>query len=146
MPRSMSQLATFFKGSDTELGVFYPTHYILATFRTLDLAKEAALKLRNAGFDREEYMAVPGRDFVQLIEEEKTVGGMIMTELSRFIDTEANYSDRDKRDAEHGAGILAVYCPDEHSKNLAWSQIAPVGPIRARYYLTGAVEHLKGEH
>ena len=141
----MSQLAQFFKGSDTELGVFYPAHYIIATFRSLDGANQAAVNLRHAGIARERYIVAPGRDFVKLMNEERTLLGMVMTEVSRFIDTEANYSDRDTRDAEHGAAILAVYCADDRAKQSAWEQIAPAGPIRARYYSLGAVEHLAGE-
>ena len=145
IPKGMSQLAVFFKGSDTELGVFYPAHYIIATFRNLDTAEHAAANLRRAGIARERYVVAPGRDFVDLMNEEKTLLGMVMTEVSRFIDTEAHYSDRDLKDAEHGAAILAVYCHDERAKDAAWQQIAPAQPIRARYYSLGAVEHLAGE-
>jgi hypothetical protein len=141
----MSQLASFFKGSDTRLGVFYPENYIIATFPSLDGANQAAAKLRGAGFSTEEVIAVAGTDFVKLMQEEMTLGGILMTEVSRFLDTEANYSDRDTRDAEHGAGILAVYCADEHTKQLSWGFIAPAKPIRARYYALSGVEHLAGE-
>ncbi len=141
----MSQLASFFKGSDTRLGVFYPEHYIVATFSSLGRATEAGMKLRGAGFSPDEVIAVSGQDFVDLMKEETTALGVVMTEVSRFLDTEANYSDRDVKDAVHGAGILAVYCPDEHSKRAAWNLIAPAAPIRARYYALSGVEHLAGE-
>jgi len=141
----MSQLASFFKGSDTRLGVFYPERYIVATFPDLERASEAAAKLRGAGFTDEEVMAAPGDDFVHLMEEEKTPLGAVMTGFSRFLDTEANYSDRDTRDARHGAAILAVHCADEQQKRSAWKLIAPTQPLRARYYGLGGVEHLAGE-
>ncbi len=141
----MSELAKFFKGSDTELGVFYPAHYIIATFSNLREAENAKANLRHAGIDRDRVMVASGRDFVDLMNEEKTLLGMVMTEVSRFIDTEAHYSDRDLKDAERGAAILAVYCADDRSKESAWAAIAPARPIRARYYSLGAVEHLAGE-
>src|SRR5579872_3697848 len=141
----MSQLASFFKGSDTRLGVFYPEHYILATFSSRNRAEEAGARLRRAGFSTDEVIAVSGQDLLKLMAEETTPLGIVMTELSRFLDTEANYSDRDVRDAEQGAGILAVYCGDDTSKRAAWNLIAEAGPIRARYYALSGVEHLAGE-
>src|SRR5579872_4630618 len=143
--QSMSQLATFFKGSDTRLGVFYPESYIIATFASMSGADQAAAALRCAGFAKDEVMAVQGDDLIQLMHEEESPAGYVMTAMSRFFDTEANYSDRDVRDAEHGAAILAVYCPDEVTKRSAWGLIQPAHPIRARYYALSGVEHLAGE-
>jgi hypothetical protein len=34
----MSQLATFFNGSDTRLGVFYPEHFLIAIFPDVEQA------------------------------------------------------------------------------------------------------------
>src|SRR5262249_16198465 len=116
----MSQLASFFKGSDTRLGVFYPESYILATFGSMDRAEGAAAKLRAAGFFIVEVMAVPGDDLINLMKEKTTPVSVIMTGVSRFLDTEANYTDRDVRDAAAGAAIVAVYCPDERTKRSAW--------------------------
>jgi hypothetical protein len=141
----MSQLASFFKGSDTRLGVFYPENYIIAAFPSLDCANEAAAKLRGVGFSREEAIAVSGQDLLKLMHEEESLAGQVMTAVSRFLDTEAHYCDRDVRDAKRGAAILAVYCPDERSKSVAWGLIAPADPIRARYYALSGVEHLAGE-
>ncbi len=141
----MSQLLSFFKESDTRLGVFYPKNYIIATFGSMDAANAAAGKLRAAGFSNDEVLAVPGDDFLELMKEETTPGNIVMQAVSRFIDTEANYSDRDQRDAAAGAAILAVYAPDERTKKSAWASVRLAGPIRARYYALSGVEHLAGE-
>ncbi len=141
----MSRLASFFKGSDTRLGVFYPELYILATFGSMDRADAAAAKLRMAGFSNEEVMAVPGSDLLELMKEETTPASVVMTGISRFLDTEANYNDRDVRDAAAGAAIVAVYCPDERTKRSAWVMLREAEPIRARYYARDGVEHLAGE-
>jgi hypothetical protein len=141
----MSQLASFFKESDTRLGVFYPKNYIIATFGSIDRANQAAAKLRGAGFCSDEVLAVPGDDFIELMKEETTPGSVVMNAVSRFIDTEANYSDRDLRDAACGAAILAVYAPDQAAKKSALGLIRPAEPIRARYYALSGVEHLVGE-
>ena len=141
----MSQLAKFFKESDTRLGVFYPAHYIIATFPNLDDAEKAAAKLRTLGFSSDEVQPIRGPEFVELINGEKTAVGVVMKSVSHFIDTEANYTERDFKDAEDGAGILAAYCPDERAKREAWNVIASYSPIRARYYALSGVEHLAGE-
>jgi hypothetical protein len=141
----MSQLSAFFKGSDTQLGVFYPEHYIVATFDSIDRANGAAATLRRAGFSEDEVIAVSGQDLVNLMNEEMTPLGVVMTAISRFLDTEAHYSDRDVKDAKHGAATLAVYCAHDRTKRSAWKLIAPTAPIRARYYAFSGVEHLAGE-
>ena len=46
----MSLLTNFFKESDTQLGVFYPNHYLVAVFRNLETAQQVVKKLRLAGF------------------------------------------------------------------------------------------------
>jgi hypothetical protein len=46
----MSLFTKFFKESDTQLGVFYPNHYVIAVFRNLETAQQAVKKLRLAGF------------------------------------------------------------------------------------------------
>ena len=58
----MSRLATFFKGSDTRLGVFYPEHALMAIFADLPKAQGAKDKLRGAGFSDNEVLVVSGAD------------------------------------------------------------------------------------
>jgi hypothetical protein len=141
----MSQLAAFFKGSDTRLGLFYPEHCLIAIFPDLALAETARGKLRGAGFSEEEALATSGADLVKLVDEESGIFTFLMTELSRFFDTEAVYTDRDLADAKRGAAVLAVHCPDERTKKSAWQIIEPTTPLAARYYGTGGIEHLAGE-
>ena len=141
----MSQLATFFKGSDTRLGLFYPEHSLIAIFPDLEQAETARGKLRGAGFSDEEALATSGADLVKLVDEESGVFTFLMTELSRFFATEAVYTDRDLADANRGAAVLAVHCPDERTKKAAWQLIEPAAPLAARYYGTSGIEHLAGE-
>ena len=68
-----------------------------------------------------------------------------MMELSRFLHTEAVYTDRDLARARRGAAVLAIQCPDERTKNAAWNAIAPTDPLAARYYAISGIEHLAGE-
>jgi hypothetical protein len=144
----MSQLATFFHGQDTKLGVFYPTHYLIAIFPSLEQALAAERKLRGMGFSGEQVMAAPGQDLNDLVREETAQGGVsgyLMKEFSRFLHTEAAYTDIDLKHAGRGAAVLAVRCDDEQSKQSAWDAIASDKILAARYYATGGIEHLAGE-
>jgi hypothetical protein len=143
----MNRLDTFFKESDTEWGVFYPKHYILALFPNLaeaDLAKQA---LKRAGRSDEDVISVPGEEVVHFAEEVLIKGGlwgMLMTELSRTFGTEGLYADQDLAAAKEGAAFVAVYCPTETAKTDAWKHIEPMHPLIARYYSFGGIEHLAG--
>jgi len=144
----MSQLAEFFKGSDTRLGVFYPEHALLAIFPNFEEAQKAKTKLRGVGFSEEEAVAAYGDDLTELVHQESARSGLlgtVMTELSRFLHTEAVYTDRDLARARRGAAVLAVVCPDERTKNAAWRAIATMNPLAARYYAADGIEHLAGE-
>jgi hypothetical protein len=144
----MSQLATFFKGSDTRLGVFYPDHALIAIFPSIKRAQNAKGKLCGAGFSDGEALVVPGADLIELVQEESARGGLLgflTKKVSRFLHTEVAYTDHDLMYAKRGAAVLAVYCPDERTKKTAWHLIASTDPLAARYYTIGGIEHLAGE-
>jgi hypothetical protein len=145
----MSQLGTFFAGDDTRLGVFYPQHSLLAIFPDIERAGRAKQQLRAAGFSDDEVLATSGSDLIKLDEEESAKNGLhgyVMKELSRFLSTEAVYTDKDLKQARRGAAVLAVHCPDERTKQSAWKIIAAADPLAARYYALSGIEHLAGEH
>src|SRR5690242_1961324 len=130
----MSTLATFFHGSDTEFGVFYPRHYLLAVYEGFREAEQARWHLIDSGIGAEEVIAVPGDEIVSLAEEHAKndgIWGALMRELSRLIGTETPYADRDLEDERRGAGFIAVHCPDEHSKQRAWNRLAETKPLHA---------------
>lgn len=141
----MSLLKDFFKGSDTRMGVFYPSHYLVAVFRDPRVAVHAVEKLWNAGFEHSDAIAVQGKDVIELDKEEKGLGAYAMQAASRFFATEQKFTDHDLKLARQGAGFLAVYCPTEDLKKSAWSIVKSQDPFDARYYSTGAVEHLAGD-
>jgi hypothetical protein len=79
----MSLFTKFFKESDTQLGVFYPNHYLIAVFRNLETAQQTVKKLRLAGFAEDEVIAAAGQDFIALAKEETGLGSFLMQALSR---------------------------------------------------------------
>jgi len=144
----MSVLAEFFKGSDTQMGIFAPRGYLVALFPDLSAAVKAERSLLDAGFPPAEVIAVPGEDVVRLVNEEAShsgVGTLVMQGLSRMFETEEVYADHDFKLASRGAGFLAVHAPSDAKKHEAWRLIEPANPIVARHYSLTGVDHLKGE-
>lgn len=141
----MSALKGFFKESDTQLGIFYPKHYLIAVFRHLGTAQQAVKKLRLAGFAEDEAIAVAGQDVLELTKEETGLGNFLMQGLSRFFATEQVSHDKDLDMAEHGAAFVAVHCPAEKTKDQAWNVLQTEAPLAARYYANDGIEHLAGD-
>jgi len=141
----VTNLAGFFKESDTKLGIFYPNHYLVAVFRNVAAAGLAANKLRVAGFASDEVIATDGAEVVQLAKQETGIGSLLMQGLSRFFATEQMYTDHDLEHARHGAGFLAVHCPTDLLKAEAWRLIQPEDPVDARYYGSDGIDHLAGD-
>ena len=145
---STSTLATFFKGSDTQFGIFYPTDYLVAIFPDIAMARRAEHALGFGGFLDEDVITVPGEEVVRFAEEHlqnSSLWGMLMQQASRMFATEEVYADHDLKLAREGAAFLAAYCPSEKRKDEAWEFIEPFGPVKARHYALGCVEHLLGE-
>ena len=139
----MSKLSAFFKESDESFGVFYPKHYIMATFPSFDAATKATQALRGAGFAEDEVLAVTGTELLSFLKEfrhDAGVWGEIMSEVSRFFDTEARKVDDEAREAEGYAGFLAVHAPSEAEKDRIVEIVKPFAPSAMRWYLlTGIV-------
>lgn len=127
------------------MGVFYPSHYLVAVFQNPGIAAHAVEKLWNAGFEHSDAMAADGEAVIELDEEGKGLGGVVMRAFSRFLATEQKYTDHDAKLARNGAGFVAVYCPTEDLKQSAWTIVKSEDPLDARYYGPGAVEHLAGD-
>ncbi len=148
-----TRLSTFFKGADTEFGIFYPKHYLLAIFPNLAEADRAKQELNRAGRTDEDAISAPGEEVVRFAEGHLVkdgLWGVLMTELSRVLGTEASYADEDLAAAKRGAAFVAVYCPTEKLKTEAWEVLKPRNPLVARYYAWGGmfdgIAHMVGEN
>ncbi len=143
----MSRLRKFFHGNDAAFGVFYPDSCILASFRDLAGAEHAKSELNEHGLSEEDVIAVSGNEVIRFAEGRLRNDGPIgalMTNFSRWIGTEASYTDDDLAAARQGAAFLAVHCSTEKQKNHAWTFIEPRHPLAAHYYSSAGVEHLVG--
>jgi hypothetical protein len=141
----MNKLEDYFKTSGLRLGVFYPTHYLVAVFPNPAGAESALHKLLNAGFAPSDAIAADGNAVLEFDKEETHLAGFVMRAVSRFFGTEQEFADHDLEDARKGAGFLAVLCPTDDLKNRAWSLIESEGPLDARYYSRLGIEHLAGD-
>jgi hypothetical protein len=141
----MNNLVDYFRTSGTRLGVFYPTHYLIAVFRDPAGSEFVIHKLWNAGFAPSDAIAADGKAVLEFDKEETDLAGFVMQAISRFFATEQVFADHDLEDARQGAGFLAVRCPTDELKNTAWSLVEPEGPLDARYYSALGIEHLAGD-
>lgn len=145
----MDRLSTFFEGGETRLGVFYPTHHLVALFPNLQAADTAKRELQKAGLLDEEVISASGSEVMQFAKKQAVDAGLwgfFMSNLSRAIGTEAAYSDDDLAAARSGAGFIFVHCPTIPFKDTAWKSLAMQYPVSARYYGFGGIEHLAGEN
>ena len=138
----MNRLSTFFKNSDSGVGAFYPTHHIVAVFRTSSEAvrvKKEVERLAPAA------IAVTGEELLAYIADQTAKTGLwgsVMRELSRALGTEEQYVEQDIEEAKKGASFVALYCPDEETKASLWAVLKKSQPLAARYYTAGGIEHL----
>ncbi len=141
----MTTLTNFFRESDSNLGVFYPNHYIIATFPTFEKTEQAAQALRKVGFSDNEVLAIRGEEILKFFAEFRANTGLwagVMTMLSRGFGTEQVFADDDVQRARAGAGFLAVYAPDESAGTRVRAQIEPFEPRAMHWYRPGGVESL----
>ncbi len=141
----MSKLSERFKDSVTELGLFYPKHYIIAAFRDLGAAEKTRNDLRDAGFSDEDAFSISGAELIRLENDETGLAGLFMQVLSRLFATEQVTTDQDLDKARHGAAFVAAYCPRDELKASAARIIHAESPWAARYYGGDGIEHLAGD-
>jgi hypothetical protein len=142
---AVSRLSAFFKDADSALGVFYPKHYIIATFPNLKATYAANRLLRNAGLSEDEVIAVPGPEaleFFKQFREHAGILGDLMYTLSRTLGTEADFVDSDIDHARHGAGFLAIYSLTDSESARVVELVRPLEPITMQWYLTGGIRSL----
>ena len=141
----MTTLTNFFKESESSLGVFYPKHYIIATFPSFERTQEAAQALRNSGFPADEVLALPGKEILKFFEDFRAHSGLwsgAMTMLSRGFGTEQVFADDDVESARAGAGFLAVHSVDQGDADRVRGLLQPFDPRAMHWYEAGGVQCL----
>ena len=141
----MSAFTTFFKESEASMGVFYPKHYIIATFHEFSSAKDAYKALRKVGYSDDDVMAATGQemlDYFTHLGKEAGLVGAAMRPVSRFFGTEGLFSEHDIQLAKRGSGFLAVHSlTDQETKKIA-ETVKPFAPSSMEWYLAGGIQSL----
>ena len=138
-----TELYRFFRGTATTFGVFYPTHYIFASFPSFENAQNAARALQAAGY--RDLVAAPASEtlrFMNEIRADAGVWGALMASISRFFGTEEVFADIDLGKAHKGAGFLAVYCSREDQAERIRDLAMPFDPIAMQLYLATGIRSL----
>jgi hypothetical protein len=141
----MTTLTNFFKESESKLGVFYPQHYIVATFPTFEKTQQAAQALRCAGFADEEMLALRGSEILAYFADLRAHSGLwsgVMTMLSRAFGTEQIFADADVECALAGDGFLAIYSPGEAITSRVCALLQPFEPRAMHWYDKGGIQTL----
>lgn len=142
---AISKLSAFFGGAKPNWGSSIQRTISSPSFPISRTRFRRRRKLVTSGVHDEDALAAAGEEVVHFAEEsmrEKGVAGLLMVELSRVIDTEAAYSDRDLALAKQGAAFVAVHCRTEAAKIAVWKCLEPTHPSSAGYYHFGGIEHL----
>lgn len=134
----------FFKESDSSFGLFYPMHYVVAGFDSLEHARHAEQALRDAGFAEDEVTSASGRFVAEHVESQDDPSWLddIKAEIGRAIGTEASYIDEDLALARRGGAFTFAYAPDHERMIEVKNVLLRQHPIYARAYNRAAIVHL----
>jgi hypothetical protein len=142
---SMSAFTTFFKEPIATLGVFYPMHYIIATFPTYSAAKNAYQALRNIGYSEEDVMLATSEEVLAFFEHFREDAGLVgatMRPVSRFFGTEALFGELDIDHAKEKAGFLAIHSLTDQETQKIRETVKPFAPGSMEWYLPGGIQSL----
>lgn len=140
-----TEIRSFFKESDSNLGIFYPTHYILAALPDYETAVRAEQAMRSYGLPEDQTLALDGGEMVRFLEEfrrEEGVKGRVMTGVSRLLGDDATFVDDDMERAKQGAGFLFVYCATSEEAQRLKTALTAFEPKAMRWYMNEGIQDL----
>ena len=134
----------FFKEQDRSFGVFYPLHYVVAAFDTPERAEAVRKEFVEAGFGDDEVTSATGSFVTRTLESMKGATWLERFKIgfASFLGTELGYIDDDRKLAEHGAGFLFIYTPDDASIENAERLLVRAHPLSARRYDHAGIRRL----
>jgi hypothetical protein len=141
----MSELSTFFKEPVATLGVFYPRHYIIATFPTYSAAKDAYQALRNIGLCADDVMLANSEEVLAFFEHFRADTGPVgtaMRPVSLLFGTEALFAEYDIHHAKEKAGFLAIHSLTDQETEKITAAVTPFAPSSMEWYLAGGIRSL----
>lgn len=135
----------FLKESDTSFGLFYPLHYVVAAFDTIERAEAARGRFLSEGFGNDDVAAVPGAFVINHLESEDGADWFerLRAGIARVIGTEAGFLDDDLHLARRGGAFLFVYTPGNDSAEQSRQLMKRLHPIFARRYHHAGIESMR---
>ena len=134
----------FFKHSDESFGLFYPLHYTVAGFDTIERAEKVRTAFVEAGFAEEDVAAASGPFVVEQLETEEGANWLdrLRAGVARVLGTEAGFLDDDLKLARRGGAFVFVYTPEDVQIERMHALLKRLHPIFARRYLTAGIERI----
>lgn len=134
----------FFKESDSSFGVFYPLHYVVAAFDTIERANEIRERFLDAGFADDDVATASGPFVVDKLESPRGAGWFERFEAGvvSFLGTELGYIEDDRKLARRGSAFLFVYTPDGATIRRTEALLERAHPLSARRYDHAGIRRL----
>ena len=134
----------FFKQSDTSFGTFYPKHYIVAGYPSLQDAQEAELAFTESGVGAENVRAATGDFVVNHLEAHREANWLQRAEarIAEFVGREKGFLKDDAELAREGGAFLFLFAPEASHVEHARRVFAQHRPKYARRYLHVAIERI----
>ncbi|TAN00596.1 MAG: hypothetical protein EPN40_03695 [Rhodanobacteraceae bacterium] len=134
----------FFKHSDTSFGTFYPKHYIVAGYASMNDAQAAERAFIESGFDADDVRAAAGDFVVNQLEAHREANWLQRagTHIAEFAGTETGFLRDDAELARRGGAFLFLFAPETHHVDQARKVFTQHRPAYARRYLHVAIEHI----
>jgi len=101
----------FFKQGDTSFGTFYPKHYIVAGYASLEDAEAAEHAFTESGVDVDDVRAASGDFVINQLEAHHEANWLqrAQSHIAEFAGTEAGFLDDDAELARKGGAFLFLF-------------------------------------
>ena len=134
----------FLKENDSSFGLFYPLHYIVASFETIERAEKVREQVLARDFAHDDVAAVPGSFVIEHLESQEDADWFdrVRAGIARVIGTEAGFLDDDLQLARRGGAFLFIYTPDNDSAEQSRQLMKRLHPMFARRYHQAGIESI----
>ncbi|HET7360092.1 MAG TPA: hypothetical protein VFJ04_08090 [Rhodanobacteraceae bacterium] len=134
----------FFKDSDSSFGLFYPLHYTLLAFDTLERAEQARRQFLDAGFAEDDVATASGPFVIGRLETEEGANWLdrVRAGIAKVVGTEQGYIDDDLHLARRGGAFLFAYTPDDAAIQRVHRLVPRLHPMYARRYHGAGIESI----
>jgi hypothetical protein len=134
--QSSTEIASYFQGEDVSLGTFYPTGHVIVVLSSFDSAANCHNLLCESGLSGNRVLAAEGKEFGRFLQElraRQSIGGALMTGVSRILDKEW---------ASSGCGFVVAFSPTEELAVRIANLCTNSCPLAAHWYSPNFIRSL----